>query len=176
MHYLYFVKLAKNSVKTAKEALIKARHVLDNNSFATKGGYFNSKADWYVVGGRWSGEFQLWEVGEAFSKEVKKAKLFKNNDFVSYKEIEDNKDALQTIWKKVGGKGINPYGRDSYSFLGYEDDAVKITAKTIKLIKKRFAKNAETEVFCAEDFEERYIKDLNNKDIGDWLVVIDYHN
>lgn len=55
MHILYFVKIT--DAENSQEAREKATQVLDDNNFASdSNGFFgNSKADWYVVGGRWSG-------------------------------------------------------------------------------------------------------------------------
>ncbi len=54
MHHFYLVKV---KAENANDAIAEATAVLDDNNFASESnGYFgNSKADWYVVGGRWSG-------------------------------------------------------------------------------------------------------------------------
>jgi len=57
MHCLYFVKIDDKEIKTSQQAREHATNILDANNFASdsNGFYGNSKADWYVVGGRWSG-------------------------------------------------------------------------------------------------------------------------
>ena len=54
MHHFYLVKV---KAENADDARAEATTSLDDNNFSSESnGYFgNSKADWYVVGGRWSG-------------------------------------------------------------------------------------------------------------------------
>lgn len=57
MHSLYLVSIPKKEAKTPREAISRAEIFLDSNGFASEGGLYSSpKADWYSVGGRWSGE------------------------------------------------------------------------------------------------------------------------
>ncbi len=54
MHHFYLVKV---KAENADDAIAEATSALDGNNFASdSNGFFgSSKADWYVVGGRWSG-------------------------------------------------------------------------------------------------------------------------
>ena len=54
MHHFYLVKI---KAENANDAIAEATTALDDNNFASdSNGFFgSSKADWYVVGGRWSG-------------------------------------------------------------------------------------------------------------------------
>jgi len=58
MHCLYFVLLPSDT--KLEDASTDATQTLTDNDFVSEGGYFNSsKSDWFVIGGRWSGEFSL---------------------------------------------------------------------------------------------------------------------
>ena len=57
MHSLYYVVIPKKGIKNSKEAKQRASQTLMDNNFSGSEGYFGGgKADWFVVGGRWSGE------------------------------------------------------------------------------------------------------------------------
>ena len=66
--------------------------------------------DWYIIGGRWSGT-----LNKNYKKFMKQAKkILGNKDFVSMKDVEDNKDKLQKAWEDLGETSVNPYNRSSY--------------------------------------------------------------
>lgn len=178
MHQLYFVILPEE-IKTSEEAKAEARTQLDNNGFAGEGGYFtNCKADWYVTGGRWSGYLQETSLGIKFYDEVEK--LIKPEDKFGFSngEIEKNKTKIQSLWKKLGGKDKSPFHRDQYQSQGYEDDAMRITPKLLKALKKnkKGFEPKQLEVFDPEISEEINLSDLNKDHLKKWIVVIDYHN
>jgi hypothetical protein len=80
MHYFYLVKV---NAESADEARQEAAQALDMHSFAAEAGYFgNSKADWYVVGGRWSGV-----LGKTTEAELT-AELIKYLKAESYGDVE----------------------------------------------------------------------------------------
>ncbi len=187
MHYLYFVKLNKE-IKNKEEAIKEAVSHLDNNNFASsENGFFVvTKADWYVVGGRWSGEFSRILTPKEKIRQGNKAilplipkKLQKEKDILDYLYINEmklgeNKEVLMKKvddeYKKVTGF---VYFRDTYKAFGYEDDAIKITSELIKKLKSKYYKKVE--IFDADNYQEIKCKDLTKDNIGEWLVVIDYH-
>ena len=67
-----------------------------------------------------------------------------------------------------------PFYRDSYIHTGYNDDAVVITAELIKALKKEY--DNDIEVYDSVNYQEINVVELNKEYIGDWLVVVDYHN
>jgi len=108
MHTLYFVKLkAENS----KEARRKAYNLLEENNFATdnQGFYGSSKADWYVVGGRWSGLFTDKKETEELIKPLLEKELKERPDLLNYLYINDHsvskelKEQIDTISIKKTG-------------------------------------------------------------------------
>lgn len=175
MHTLYFVKLkAENS----EEARRTAYNLLEENNFA-QGFYGSSKADWYVVGGRWSGLFTNKKETEELIKPLLEKELKERPDLLSYlsinshivsKELKDQIDAIST--EKTG----LVYFRNSYN--SYEDDAVLITKEILEKLHNEEYNNIEiADVNEDEYIEEEYTCDkLTDKNIGEWLVIIDYHN
>ena len=188
MHYLYYVAIKKENKKSSKQLKEQAYTILDNNNFAGEGTFFNCpKADWFVVGGRWSGS-----MTDLLHKDFQK-KLFNKypkahgmtNRFFSDEELQkalkDKKSEVylaEKEWKKKTGATIY---RDTFNHLGYEDDAQLLTPSLIKALKKQ---NYEDTEVCVVD-EDGAIEDemtlktfLNEKDIVNnyYLVVIDYHN
>lgn len=180
MHTLYFVKLkAENS----KEARRKAYNLLEENNFATdsQGFYGSSKADWYVVGGRWSGLFTDKKETEELIKPLLEKELKERPDLLNYLYINDHsvskelKEQIDTISIKKTGL---PYFRCTYDNDGYEDDAVLITKEILeKLTSEQYNNTEIADVNEDEYIEEEYTCDkLTDESIGDWLVIIDYHN
>ena len=175
MHYLYFVKI--KDAKNSQDAKRKAIQELDNQNFANdNAGYFGSgKADWYVIGGRWSGH--LSKITMKGWKEASN-KLF-TGDYIARGEIEANEKELEKIWKSCGGKDKNPYSRNSYKNDGYPDDAMKLTKPLLKALQATHSDKTElgdmVEVYDVKLGHEITVKDLTNEDIGSFIVVIDYH-
>jgi hypothetical protein len=178
MHYIYFVKLKKDEeARNSKLAREVASETLNHHGFAGEGGYFSSsKSDWYVVGGRWSGLLQEATLGHEvdFFKEAGKI-INPKNPTIGYsdQEVKKHEKALQKLWESLGFKDVNRLARSSYEHYGYADDAMLITPEIIKYLKKEYG-NAE--IFDADNQEEMLVKNLGKDDIGQWLVVIDYHN
>lgn len=196
MHTLYFVKLRKE-IETAEEAIREATAELDNNNFTSDNfGYFgSSKADWYVVGGRWSGELSRLSVSKEKLEEANNAlkeylnadkdleKKFKQQPdwldwlYINSHQLPDERKAqiiedMDNIYKKIVGF---PYFRDTYHQNGYFDDAMRLTPELIKKLKEKYP---DTEIFEPDACEEITCKHLllgEGNDEGSWLVVIDYH-
>ena len=150
------------------------------NSFSGDGGFFASpKADWYVVGGRWSGTLQEIMLKGDFQKEAQK--LFKDKQFISTKEVEEKHIELQAIWEKMGGKGKNTYERNTFGHDDQEDDCILMTKEILAKLKERYGKEYEygegTEVFFPDIMEEHYLKDVDSESVENYyFIVIDYHN
>ena len=190
MHYRLYVTFDKEHAKTPREALTYVHNELSSdNSFVGDGGRFSSPiCDWFVVGGRWSGDLAIKLVGEKkYWDTIEKAVPKKNNFGWSTQDIKDNSDKLQKAWKKLGGKDICPMARDSYRHEGYhDDDAMILTKELYKAILKQYEGKYEGKVHKEyEDthWDELYYVDLDdNMKVGKdmvgkkWIVVVDYHS
>lgn len=62
--------------------------------------------DWYQIGGRWTQT--LAPMINEFHNASKDVLEYKNG-FLSQQEVDSKQEALQDLWEKLGGKGLNPY-------------------------------------------------------------------
>lgn len=88
-------------------------------------GYQNEIWDWFVIGGRWSGTLNT--LNNQFMVEADKILRKDDKDYVTTKDVEDNKQVLQDLWASMGGTGHNPYSRDAYNQDGNTDDIVPLS-------------------------------------------------
>ena len=180
MHTLYFVKLKKSQAKTSEEARELAESILDRNNFASdsNGFYGGSKADWYGIGGRYSGIFtDIKEVNEAITPLLEK-ELKESPELLNYLSINNHmltpekREAIDKIAKEKTGI---EYFRSGYD--RYEDDAQVITTELLARIKSEYSECEVAVVDEDEGIEDEYeVSTLDESSIGDWLVTIDHHN
>lgn len=179
MHFRMLVTIPKEEAKTSEEAREYTQNYLEENNFCSEGRFAMAFSDWFVIGGRWSGELQ--EKTIDLPKELRKQyKELKESLFISQDFIDKNKKGIQKIWENLGGEGENYYTRDNYEHLGFEDDAKLLNKNLYKLYLKEYEKKAEEGIH--EEEGQIYWIDTDyrelNKDIIDnsWLIVVDYHN
>ena len=185
MHYLYYVAIKKDKEKFDSVKLKStAQSLLEDNGFASEGGFWSgAKADWFVIGGRWSGTLQsikLVKFDSEVRKLLKKNKKDKKISFFTDADIKENAPAIQALWKKLGGIGLNSWQRDQYNHEGYDDDAMLLDKKLYEALKKQKYKDTEVAV-CTDGYieDESTIKEfLKDKKVVNnyYLVVVDYHN
>ena len=171
MHYRSFITFNKEIAENSQQAREYVTNYLEDEGFCSDGFFSNGVADWFVIGGRWSGELQGIEIID----DVRKLLKIKKDDYISSKDLEneDNKIKINKIWKDKGGKGENPYYRDNYNSIGYEDDAMIVTKEIYDKALKEFEKiETDGEHFWDLDYEEVSKEFIGNK----WIVVVDYHN
>ncbi len=202
MHYLYFVAVPKKRVEDKKEAMEFAEDFLDANNFTDQDGLYSAgKADWFEIGGRWSGYFN--QFSEWFPKwEEQKNALVKSlapaiaEDFSTVVHFGDKaKDALKhmvrkevlALWKKKFAKktgiSIPPEARhgtfaweevDKDCTGPYSDNAI---IPTLSIFKKWKKDCPECEIVFTDESRESCIADIHFKDVkGHYIVIIDYHN
>jgi hypothetical protein len=167
---------------------------LQEDSFASEGSRWSSgPADWFVIGGRWSGDLSQKELGldyKGLQAELKQrgypkteipkqdVSLFEDKGMVSSNFVKTLTEELNLLWTDLGGDEVHPWVRDSYANFGYPDDSKKLT------------KNLYQNLFSPEEYscEEKWIdidaySDLDKwSDLEEyidknsmWLTVIDYH-
>lgn len=162
MHSCYLVLLPKKEAKDSKEARNQAMITLENEQFFYgEGGYFSSgRADWGVVGGRWTGLLADLDTerNDVEAKNYRSTYLHEGYDddaMILSQEILDilSKEHIVMDWNEKTKKFDKPT-KKTYNYLN-------------------------TEVFDTEAFNEFTVKELikNKKDyLGKyWIVVIDYH-
>jgi hypothetical protein len=173
MHYLMLVTLAMpngaNSLDTRKKAY---DFLLADNSFCGEGGRFGSPlCDWFVIGGRWSGLLRETLLGDAYQAALRQEFPEMASDWYPSSLIDQHRDALNRLWQRFGGNGVNPVTRSSYDDLGCDDDAMLIDqALYDHFLAQDSRKSCETFVDLDDDrVDESFIG-------RKWLVVVDYHN
>ncbi|HEY3861050.1 MAG TPA: hypothetical protein VGO59_04110 [Verrucomicrobiae bacterium] len=172
--------MEKDEATSSREAIDRAQSILDEENFTASEGYWGGgKCDWYVMGGRWSGELSGLSIKGDFHDEV--LKLVRSKDgsredfgWVSVSDRKKYADEIQKLWLALGGKNANPYARNSHKLDGSDDDAVILSAELIGALKKKWPDD--TEYYDSEAFEEKNLTALSTEDIGHWLVAVDCHN
>lgn len=176
MHFRAIVTFNKDEAENSKEARSHAEYFLQDNGFCSQGFFSSGPADWFVIGGRWSGSLQRAYVDfDKFHKRAMKSLNKKKDLFLSYGDTDnkDNQKKFQKIWEELGGKGINLYGRDQYSDEGYDDDAMIVDEVLYKEeLQKHEGSEGNGESFWDLDFEPVDRGFIGKK----WIVVVDYHN
>lgn len=203
MHYAYFVSIPRDEADSAAEAIREAETFLDSNGFAGEGGlYSSSKADWYEIGGRWSGIFTMmlpfYQNFLARCREIAKEKyplIAEDWERIAHYG-DEKKDAQHTalkheilaLWKestpKEYSRMVCPLARGG-TFTWKEvqtnfmdsrsdvDDAQVLTKEQLENLLKEYA---DAEVVFTDTCEESTLETDGEKAIGRWIVIIDYHN
>ena len=131
---------SKNSHQVSAEV----EQWLNENAFASEGGRWTaSPADWFVIGGRWSGELDKLENGIEWKDMVSHLKsLLSKEELEQYDERFVNSNhtkthclALNEWWqKKTDTDALHPWCRDSYNISG-ELDSRPLSKKLWKAFK-----------------------------------------
>lgn len=181
MHYLYLAAVKKDEETKTEEIANLVSSQLEEEGFCNTGFFGSGKADWYVIGGRWSGWLKSIQ-NDFFKKadEFLKSKQKEKKDFITQDEVNNNQDELQKIWIDLGEYSLNPYNRSSYQTTGYEDDVLLLDEKLLEALKKTDYTDLEVCIF-----EDGYIDSevslddfLKREDILNnyYICVVDYHN
>lgn len=198
MHYLYFVCVPKDDAKNSEEAMTRAEEFLEAENFCGENLFYSSgKADWYEVGGRWSGfftELEPWyKKYEAARNKMLKEKypefelgtIYPASDKRAQKAGEMQEDIKRVFRQFCPDKTLSaPDGRcGTFSWKGAErsdkDDAVLMTRSLWRKFKKFITDEDynDTEVVFSGVLDETMVDSVKEKDaIDQWWVVIDYHN
>ena len=141
-------------------------------------------ADWFVIGGRWSGAFTeielnklLWSAClEKLQEDINSTGL--NSFYRNLKKTQVNNGTkiFNSFFPKF--KGQLPFYRDSYSQTGFSDDAKIIDKKLwnglIKKLIKECTGNDSEDPLINLDGDAKDLTFMNTVD-KKWAVVIDYH-
>lgn len=177
MHYLMLVTVSasKSDTSTSVRAAV-SEALLNDDSFCGEGGRFGSPlADWFVIGGRWSGYLTSSRISEGYRQAVNAR--FPGYGDKPYELVDDHSESLDTIWKALGGEAPDPYSRDDTKGLGYPDDAQLLTTELYDLLLFDFEGRACISDGCHCEYVDLDGEPLTPDFIGrKWLVVVDYHN
>jgi len=185
MHSRLIALVNRNSNESSLDARRKVEARLIQEGFAGEGGLFVSHpADWFVIGGRWSGELTAARLDQeklkAFWEEFERLEL----GWVSRdKPEEEQKRKAIELFRQFfpDCQGGPPVWRDNYTHLGYEDDAQVLDRPLFDFVKelKSYPHNGSREDLydgrCFVDLDEPY-EELTAGAIGKkWCVVVDFH-
>jgi hypothetical protein len=180
MHHLMLVTLELAENGTSDQARDSAYDLLmHDDSFCGEGGRFGSPlADWFVLGGRWSGMLREAIVGQPYQEALAQEFPELTNDSFPSSQLEQRKEGLDRLWQRFGGTGMHPLLRRGYDDYGAGDDAMPVD----QFLYDRFLKPyAGTDSLIGNDKLADFA-DLDGDEVDEsfigrkWLVVVDYHN
>jgi len=179
MHYRFLVTIPKEKAKDSFESRSYVNSWLEENGFTSGGRFGRGMADWYAIGGRWSGELTSVCLDKEKMKKVEEE--LGDHWFEGGKEHWTREKRLkqyEEVFRKYfpNFKGIIPAWRDQYLQEGYEDDAKIIDEDLWNNLMKEVIAEDDTEQFC--DMEDELNEKTKKEDvIGKyWVVVVDYHS
>lgn len=141
-------------------------------------------ADWFVVGGRWSGTLTAERLNQkrlrAYRKDFKKKYGWWTNAKV---DERTRRKQGQKLFKKYFPefKGTYPDWRDTYLVLGYPDDAQILDRRLYCLLLKEYENAPGAQKGIIDGGGDPEVIDLDARPLTknliaeSWLVVVDYH-
>jgi hypothetical protein len=164
MHFRAAITFNKEHAKNFEEARMFAKTYLENEGFCTQGRFGSGPADWFVIGGRWSGDL----VRSSLDKDKYERWIIDNNNLK--RNEKEQQESFETLFPGVKYK----VDRDSYDHMGEEDDAAIVT-------KQLFDAYLKEHQGVTEDGEHFWDLDYSDVDeetfIGKkWIVIVDYHS
>jgi hypothetical protein len=180
MQHLMLVTLSLPDGGNSDEARRSAfSQLIDDDSFVGDGGRFGCPlADWFVLGGRWSGFLRKTLLGQPYKDAFEQEFPELTKGYFPSSLLEQHKAGLDQLWQRLGGTGAHPLSRSGYDNLGADDDAMLVEPVLYDHFLKPYAG-------CTESIGDDKLPDFADLD-GDevdesfigrkWLVIVDYHN
>jgi hypothetical protein len=182
MHYRFLVTCELGAAENSAEAREYVFDTLQEEGFCGEGRWSCGMADWFVIGGRWSGELSR----ASWAKEITSQMHALEQElgvqvwgaFYGSAEKERIQQELaakfQQMWDNAAPDGYTgiPYCRDTYQQNGYEDDAMLLTQELYDALLKEYEGKEEFEHHSDLEYDEVSPAMIGKK----WLVVVDYHN
>ena len=180
MQHLMLVTVELHQNGSSEEARSLAYSALaEDDSFVGEGGRFGCPlADWFVLGGGWSGLLRERLLGQAYQDALKLEFPDLINGYFPSSLLDVHNTGLDQLWHRFGGVGPHPLTRSAYDHLGSDDDAMIVD----QLLYDHFLKphaGSEKHIGGGEPTD---VADLDNEPVDEsfigrkWLVVVDYHN
>lgn len=163
----------KKKVSSSRQAREYVFSWLLEQGFVSQGMFAQGRADWFVIGGRWSGELTLFELNPI----VRAALEEKLNENPSMSRAK-----IERLFREFfpQHKGPVPFSsfRQHYNYLGADDDAKIVSKRLWDNLIKNLVKNCKGDVL--EDpliYIGGNVEDLTEDKVVDklWAVVVDYH-
>jgi hypothetical protein len=183
MHYRFLVTFKSEAAKNSRQARLYAAKTLWEKGFVCADSCgSHCLADWFVIGGRWSGTLSRHSWAKLISAEMD---ALEHEHGVQvwgayYKDEREQRiqrelaARFQGLWRAAAPCAFRdiPIQRNTYKIDGYEDDAMLLSEELYNALLKEFA---------GEHVSEYHI-DLDGEDVSPemvgrkWLVVVDYHS
>jgi len=141
MHYRFLVTFAQDAAETSAEARQYVIDTLREENFCSDGRWGGGMCDWFVIGGRWSGELSRASWAKEITAQMDALEREHGvqvwGAFYGSAEKERIQQELaarfQSLWDMHAPeeyRGI-PIQRDTYQDTGYEDDAMLLTTGVV---------------------------------------------
>jgi hypothetical protein len=180
MHHLMLVTLSLADCSNSKEARQSAfSRLIEDDSFVGEGGRFGCPlADWFVLGGRWSGILRETLLGQPYKDALEQEFPEFTKGYYPSSLREQHKTGLDQLWHRFGGIGSSPLTRSGYDEQGADDDAMILDQFLYDHFLKPHAGSDRTiGGDSLADFADLDCDEVDESFIGrKWLVVVDYHN
>jgi hypothetical protein len=172
----------KESADNSQEAREHAENVIINEGFTgSDGRWSHGIADWFVIGGRRSGELSRHSWAKHITGQMRAIEK-KQNVSVGAFYGDEAKKKLQVelltqftqMWQEAAPPEYKdiPYQRDTYKNDGYADDAMILTQEIYDGLLKQYEGREDSEHHADLDFEPVAPDMIGRK----WIVVVDYHS
>jgi hypothetical protein len=181
MHYRFLVTCEREAAETSEEARAHVREMLLEEGFCSEGRWGGGMADWFVIGGRWSGALSRHAWAHEITAQMEA--LERENDVQVWGACYGDGDTqrlqqelaarFQAVWDTqapAAYQGI-PFQRDTYQENGYADDAMVLTQELYDALLKEYEGQEESEYHADLEYEPVSLAMIGTK----WLVVVDYH-
>ena len=182
MHFRFLVTCEHDAAETSEQVWEYVLNTLVEEGFCAEGRWGSGMADWFVIGGRWSGELSrhAWAKEITAHMEALEQKHAVQVWGTSYGDAEKQRiqqelaKKFQQMWDAkapVAYVGI-PYNRDTYQPNGYADDAMILTQELYDALLKEYEGQEDSDYHADLEYESVSPEMIGKK----WLVVVDYHN
>ena len=188
MHNRLLVTFNKDRADNSEGARNYVIHYLEEEGFCDQRRFCQAPADWFVIGGRWSGELLLTNLDEEKLEQFYKEPLVLH---ASQYSSDEEKERVWSMFKQyfpefpscctevwvaeiLSGNDVEvPNCRDSYREQGYVDDALLVDKAIYQRLLKKYEGECESGVYEFADLEWDTvdIEFVGNK----WIVIVDYH-
>jgi hypothetical protein len=181
MHYRFFVTCELGAADTSHDAREYVLDTLREEGFCGEGRWSCGIADWFVIGGRWSGELSRSTWARTITNEMMALEREHSVQVwgASYADSKLERiqqklaKTFQQMWDAAAPESYKgmPYCRDTYQENGYEDDAMLLTQELYDALLKAYEGKEESEHHADLEYEAVSPAMIGKK----WLVMVDYH-
>jgi hypothetical protein len=177
MHYVFYATFNKDDAEASEEARSNVADYLNENGFIGEGRWSSGIADWFVIGGRWSGKLTRMLLEKEKLERVEQEFEEKHGWWTGGKEHVTDEQRREQMKEMFDSEfpdfdGEFPYWRNQYELMGYDDDAMILTQELYDALLKEYEGEDDGEHHADLDYDTISPDMIEKK----WIVVVDYHN